>query len=290
MEESVAHDFARDGIQESSANGPTAVDDSADSHVQQHDGNQEEEAEVPAAEEEAAIVDRVTATELTEASENVTTTEQKDETGGYEDDDEDETAGQEEIVRPEEAEYDEEADEQNYEDYAEEEYHEDDLQYEDNQELAGDEEVEEFPEDQNDGSYVADQFDQASSKTVSALNEPADRNDDSSANLQTGTETDVNTVFDYNQDIPDLPDDNLLDLDDDIFADTAQAPLLETEDSNSHDTSAGQVNTAEDAAQNLALKRQGSTVGKRPRSDEEEEEEFDFDGVPSPGTKRTRSS
>ena len=123
-----------------------------------------------------------------------------------------------------EGEYDEDAGEENYEDYAEEEYHQDDLHNEDNEELAtGDEETGEFLEANNDGSYAADQFDQASSKTVSASNEPVDKNDDLLDNLQTGTKTDANEGLDYTQDIPDLPDlpdDDLLDLDDDIFADT----------------------------------------------------------------------
>lgn len=234
-------------------------------------------------EEEVSTEDKVTAAELTDASEDATAAEQYNETGGYED--EEETAGQEESV--EEGEYDEDAGEENYEDYAEEEYHQDDLQHVDNEELGGDEHTEEFQEGHNDGSCAADQFDQASSKTVSASNEPVDKNDDLLDNLQTGT----TEVLDYTQeisDLPALPDDDLLDLDDDIFADTEQATHLETEDGNGHDVSVEQATVINDDQQNVQLKRQGSTVGKRPRSDEEEE--IDFDGVPSPGAKRTRSS
>lgn len=248
-----------------------------DSHVE-HDDRQEEEA---------STEDKITAAELTDASEDATAAEQYNETGGYED--EEETAGQEESV--EEGEYDEDAGEENYEDYVEEEYYQDDPQREDNGELAGDEHTGEFQEGHNDGSYAADQLDQASSKTVSASNEPVDRNDDSLDNLQTGTRTDPTEVFDYTQeipDLPDLPDDDLLDLDDDIFAGPEQATHRETEDGGGHDVSVEQVAAIDDEQQNVQLKRQGSTIGKRSRSDEEEE--IDFDGVPSPGAKRTRSS
>lgn len=253
-------------------------DFSSDSQVEQ-DGRQEQEA---------STEDNVDAAELTEVSENAPAAEQYNETGGYED--EEKIVSQEEFVEQEEGEYDEAAGDENYEDYAEEEYHQDDLQHEDDEELAGDEHTEELQEGQNDGSYAADQFDEASSKTVSASNEPVDK-DDLLDDLQAGTKTDTTGDLDFAQeipDLPDLPDDDLLDLDDDIFADTEQATQLETKNGNDHDVSAKQATVTNDDQQNVQLKRQGSTVGKRPRSDEEEE--IDFDGVPSPGAKRTRSS
>lgn len=249
-----------------------------DSHVEQDDRH----------EEEASPEDNVTAAELTEESEDATAAEQYNETGGYED--EEETAAQEESVQQEEGEYDEVSGGENHEYYAEEGYHQDNLQQED-EELAGDEHTGEFQEGQNDGSFAADQFDQASSKTVSASNEPVDNKDDLLDDLQAGTKPDTTEVLDYTQDIPDLPDlpdDDLLDLGDDIFADTEQATHLETEVGNDHAVSVEQATVINDDQQNVQLKRQGSTVGKRPRSDEEEE--IDFDGVPSPGAKRTRSS
>lgn len=239
-------------------------------------------------EQEASTEDNVTTTELTEVSENATATEQYDETGGYEDED---IPGQDEFVDQEEGEYDEVTGDQNYEDYAEEEYHQDDVQHEGDEELAGDQHTEDLQEGQNDGSYAADQFDEASSKTVSASNEPVDNKDDLLDDLEAGTKTITTGVIDYAQeipDLPDLPDDDLLDLDDDTFADTEQATQLETENGNDHDVSIEQATVTNDDQQNIQLKRQGSTVGKRPRSDEEEE--IDFDGVPSSGAKRTRSS
>ncbi|RAO66252.1 uncharacterized protein BHQ10_002264 [Talaromyces amestolkiae] len=242
-------------------------DFASDSQVEQDDRQ----------EQEASTEDNVDAAELTEVSENATATEQYNETGGYED--EEEIVGQEESVEQEEGEYDEVAGDENYEDYAEEEYHQDDLQHEDDEELAGDEHTEELQEGQNDGSYAADQFDEASSKTVSASNEPVDNKDDLLDDLQAGTKPDPTGDLDYAQeipDLPDLPDDDLLDLDDDIFADTEQATQRETENGNDHDVSAEQATVTNDDQQNAQLKRQGSTVGKRPRSDEEEE--IDFDG------------
>ena len=87
VDETVAGDtvFAGDENQEYSAEGHAVVPDSLDSHVEQHDREEEEE--------EASTEDKVTAAELTEASEDATAAEQYDETGGYED--EEETAGQE---------------------------------------------------------------------------------------------------------------------------------------------------------------------------------------------------
>jgi hypothetical protein len=275
--------FAGDAKQEYSMNEIPAVPDSLDSHVEQDER-----------EEDASAENKPPTAELIEASEAATAAEQYNETGGYED--------EEEALELEEGEYDEDAGEGNYEDYGEEEYQQDAPQDEDDEELAaGDGENGEFQEGRNDGSYMADQFDQASSTTVSALNEPVDTNDESLDILQTGTKTNVTEGLDYAQDIPDLPDlpdDDLLDLDDDIFADTEQVTHGETEEDNGpdashidegHDASVEQATAFnDDQQQNVQLKRQGSTVGKRSRSDEEEE--IDFDGVPSPGAKRTRSS
>uniref|UniRef100_A0A093XFG6 Dynein heavy chain-like protein n=2 Tax=Talaromyces marneffei PM1 TaxID=1077442 RepID=A0A093XFG6_TALMA len=260
-----------DGNQEYPDNEHSVVPDTLDPHVEQNDGR-----------EDAITEKKDITTEPTQTSADVTAAEQYNETGGYGDE---ETAEQEEAVEQEEGEYDEDAGEENYEDYVEEEeeYHHD---------------AAEIEEEYNDGSYVADQFDEASSKTVSASNEPIDKNDNLLDNLQTGTKADATESLDYTQDIPDLPDlpdDDLLDLDDDIFADTEQVTHRETEDSNGanasqiddgHDASVEQATPIDDN-QSVQLKRQGSTVGKRSRSDEEEELDF---GVPSPGAKRTRAS
>ncbi|EED21372.1 conserved glutamic acid-rich protein [Talaromyces stipitatus ATCC 10500] len=270
-------DFAGGGTQDPSLNEHAVV---LEAHVDEEDR-----------EEHASTENDVTTAGPTDPSEVAPTTEQHDKRGGYEDDEE--TADQE--FTEKEDEYGEDTGEENYDDYAEEEYRE--------EPAAGVEYTEELLVSQdghNDDSYVADQFDQASSKTVSASNELVDNNDDMPDNLWTGTKIDAAEGHDYAQeisDLPELPDNDLLSLDEDIFADTEQASHRETGDDNGldeshiddgHATSVEQATATNDDTQNAELKRQGSTIGKRSRADEEEE--IDFDGLSSPGTKRTRSS
>ncbi|OKL64221.1 hypothetical protein UA08_01022 [Talaromyces atroroseus] len=160
---------------------------------------------------------------------------------------------------------------------------------------AGNAEIEEpsVPEHgQTDESYVADPLDQASSDTVSASNEPVDKNDHQLEELQTATNAGVPEVshedFEHIPDLPELSDDDdLISLGEDFFGNSEEVegdkgldalPTGENKDSS--------INLV--AASAYDLKRQDSISGKRPR--DVEEEDFGLDGTPSPDTKRTRSS
>lgn len=184
--------------------------------------------------------------------------------------------------------------EENYESYVDEEHHEDPLHVASDtgeEFAAGHEKLGEVEK-----SSTADQLDQVSSETVSVSNEPVDKNDPLLDDSQPATKTDAleESYEDIQQfpDLPDLPDDDLISLGDDIFDNPEEA---NTEDDNGltsppidqNNDASDQMPSADDT-DNIQLKRQESNAGKRPR--DAEEEDFGFDGTPSPGTKRTRSS
>lgn len=231
---------------------------------------------------------------------------QEEKEDGEEEGEKGEEEGEVEEEEEEEGEYVEEEDQENYEDYTESGYNETDLYdeaHEDTQEErdtidngappnVGDG----FP-DASNAADTLDRVDVASSATVSAVNEPLDQTDHSLDNLQYDTKTEQIEDYDHPQDIPeypDLPDDELFSLDDDIFADTAKPSHQDGDDENGrndsdyHNAAPALVNETRDETQGVSLKRQESTIGKRSREDEDEE--LDSDALPSPGTKRTRSS